>query len=73
MLSILAAVAISGCCRPLLQSLANTFFELSVVENPRFAVRVSKMSFIVVEIKSISAFGSHFRLSVITKMPRDAF
>jgi len=42
-------IAISG-CRTLLHSLADTFFELSVVVNPRFAVGISMVSLIVSEI-----------------------
>jgi len=39
-------VAISG-CRPLMQSLADTFFELSVFLNPRFADGIATVSLIV--------------------------
>ena len=43
-------IAISD-CRSLLQSLADTFFELCMVVNPRFAVGISTLSLVVSAIK----------------------
>jgi len=42
-------IGISG-CRPLLKSLADSFFEHSVVLNPRLAVGILMISLIVSEI-----------------------
>jgi len=42
-------IAISG-CRTLLQSPGVSFFELGVVENPRFAIEIVIVSVIVPEI-----------------------
>ena len=61
-------VAISG-CRLVLQSLADTFCDLSMVVNPRFDVEISIVSHSFTDI-SISGFGSHFRLLA---SPKDIF
>jgi len=66
-------IAISGCWL-LLQSLAETFFHLSMVINPRFTVgktwNINSLSYFqrynyFIIILLIIIFGSHFRLSVI--------
>ena len=54
-------VAISG-CQSLSQSPENSFFELGVAENPRFATEILILSVIVPEI-NISDFGGHTAIS----------